>query len=83
MQSHGKSWFVASVRSAGTRRSPYQIWDAYVAKSWPRGFETFAALDNFNDSRGSKLRLPVPAFDRPDYGRTVRVGLRYRLGGKE
>ena len=66
-----------------TRGLPFQIWDAYVAKSWPKGFETFVAVDNFNDSRDGKLQYATPTFDRPDYGRTARVGLRYRFGRKE
>lgn len=66
-----------------TRGLPFQIWDAYVAKAWPKGVETFVAVDNFNDSRDGKLRYATPSFDRPDYGRTARVGLRYRFGRKE
>jgi hypothetical protein len=69
--------------AAGTRGLPNQIWDTYLAKSWRRGFETFAAIDNFNDSRDAKLRYAAPAFDRPDYDLTGRVGLRYRLGQKD
>jgi outer membrane receptor for ferrienterochelin and colicins len=69
--------------AAGTRGLPYQIWDAYLGKDLPRGFQTYLALDNFNDSRDAKLQLANPTFDRPDYGRTFRIGLRYRFGGRE
>ncbi len=66
--------------ATGTRGLPYQIWDSYVGKNWKRGFQTYLAIDNFNNSRDGKLRLPVPSFDRPDFGRTFRVGLRHRFG---
>jgi outer membrane receptor for ferrienterochelin and colicins len=69
--------------ATGTRGLPFQIWDAYVSKPWPRRVETFLAVDNLNNSRDAKLQLPVPSFDRPDYGRTVRAGLRYRFGKSE
>ncbi len=69
--------------ATGTRGLPFQIWDAYVSKPWPRRVETFLAVDNLNNSRDAKLQLPVPSFDRPDYGRTVRAGLRYRFGKTE
>lgn len=75
------NWLLNPV--AGTRGLPYQIWDVYITKKWQRGFETFCAIDNMLDSRDGKLQLPRPSFDRPDYGRTLRVGLRYRFGGGE
>jgi outer membrane receptor for ferrienterochelin and colicins len=65
--------------AAGTRGLPYRIWDAYAGKDLQRGFQAFAAVDNLNNSRDGKLNLPAPAFDRPDYGRTFRIGLRYRF----
>lgn len=69
--------------ATGTRGLPFQIWDAYVSRTWPRRIETFLAIDNLNNSRDAKLQLPVPSFDRPDYGRTARAGLRYRFGKTE
>jgi outer membrane receptor for ferrienterochelin and colicins len=68
--------------ATGTRGLPFQIWDAYCSKNLGRGFQTFAAADNLNNSRDGKLQLAVPTFDRPDYGRTFRVGLRYRFRGE-
>ncbi len=65
--------------ATGTRGLPFRIWDAYAGKDFRRGFQTFLAVDNLNNSRDGKLALPVPTFDRPDYGRTFRVGLRYRF----
>lgn len=69
--------------AAGTRGLPFQIWDAYLAKSWRHGFQTFLAADNLNNSRDGKLQLATPTFDRPDFGRTYRLGLRYRFGANE
>ena len=65
--------------ATGTRGLPFRIWDAYAGKDLRRGFQAFAAVDNLNNSRDGKLKLPTPTFDRPDYGRTVRIGLRYRF----
>jgi outer membrane receptor for ferrienterochelin and colicins len=65
--------------ATGTRGLPFQIWDAYVGKDFRRGFQSFLAIDNLNNSRDAKLRLPTPTFDRPDFGRTYRIGLRYRF----
>jgi len=69
--------------ATGTRGLPYQIWDAYGSKDWKRGLQTFLAIDNLNNSRDGKLQLTTPSFDRPDYGRTLRAGMRFRFGGKE
>jgi outer membrane receptor for ferrienterochelin and colicins len=66
-----------------TRGLPYQIWDAYASKQLYRGARLFAAIDNLNNSRDGKLQLPTPSFDRPDYGRTWRLGLRYQFLRKE
>lgn len=63
----------------GTRGLPFQIWDVFVSRQWGRGVESFAAIDNFANSRDGKLALAQPTFDRPDFGRTFRVGLRYRI----
>lgn len=65
--------------TSGTRALPYQIWDFYVAKNLTHGFESYFTVDNMANSRDGKLALATPTFDRPDYGRTFRVGLRYRF----
>jgi outer membrane receptor for ferrienterochelin and colicins len=57
----------------------YQIWNTYISKSLLAGFQIFGAVDNFNDSRDKKLSLAKPSFDRPDYGRTFRIGLHYEF----
>lgn len=69
--------------STGTRGLPFQIWDAYIAKFWRHGIQTFLAADNLNNSRDGKLQLATPTFDRPDYGRTYRIGLRCRFGSTD
>lgn len=66
--------------AAGTRGNGYQIWDFYAAKNVHRGVQAYFTIDNLNGSRDRKLALPTPTFDRPDYGRMYRVGLRWRFG---
>lgn len=63
--------------AAGTYGFGYQIWDVYASKKLPRGIQAYTAVDNLANSRDRKLGNAVPSFDRPDYGRTFRVGLRY------
>ncbi|MBZ2178649.1 MAG: TonB-dependent receptor [Acidobacteria bacterium] len=70
-------WLLNAV--TGTRGLPFQIWDAFAAKDLRRGIQTFVAIDNLNNSRDGKLQLTPASFDRPDYGRTFRLGLRYRF----
>lgn len=61
----------------GARAFPYRIWDLYGSKRLRFGTTVYGAIDNLFESTDRKLRQPTPAFDRPDYGRTFRVGLRY------
>ena len=68
---------------AGTYGYGYQIWDLYASKRLGAGFQAFGAIDNLADSRDRKLDNPVPTFDRPDYGRTFRIGLRYTFTQEE
>jgi outer membrane receptor for ferrienterochelin and colicins len=63
--------------AAGTYGYGYQIWDLYASKRLPAGIQAFGAIDNLADSTDRKLNSPIPSFDRPDYGRTFRIGLRY------
>ncbi len=69
--------------AAGTWAFGYNIWDFYISKNLPHGVQAYFTIDNFADSRDQKLSLPSPAFDRPDYGRQYRVGLRWRFGVAE
>lgn len=66
--------------ATGTQGFGYGIWDFYVAKDVTRGAQMYFSIDNFADSRDQKLSLANPTFDRADYGRTFRIGLRWRLG---
>jgi outer membrane receptor for ferrienterochelin and colicins len=61
----------------------YQIWSIYASKSLGHGVHAFGAVDNLADSRDQKLSQAQPSFDRPDYGRTFRVGLRYTLSHEQ
>lgn len=63
--------------SLGTYAYGYQIWDAYASKKLVAGLQAFGAIDNLADTTDRKLNNPTPTFDRPDYGRTFRIGLRY------
>ena len=65
------------LNATGARAYPYRIWDLYGSKQVGRGASLYASVDNLFDSTDPKLRLAVPTFDRPDYGRTFRVGVRY------
>jgi outer membrane receptor for ferrienterochelin and colicins len=55
----------------------YQTWNVYVSQRLHKGIQVFGAVNNLADSTDAKLRDPSPSFDRPDYGRTFRIGLRY------
>ncbi|HEU0120163.1 MAG TPA: TonB-dependent receptor [Bryobacteraceae bacterium] len=76
------SWWYLNT-AAGTRGLGYGIWDCYVAKDLRHGVQSYFTIDNFANSRDGKLALASPTFDRPDYGRTYRVGLRWQYGKGE
>jgi outer membrane receptor for ferrienterochelin and colicins len=57
----------------------YQIWNLYASKTLGHGIRAFGAIDNLADSRDRKLDQAQPSFDRPDYGRTFRIGLNYNF----
>jgi outer membrane receptor for ferrienterochelin and colicins len=61
----------------------YQSWNLYVSKKLGKGVQIFGAVNNLADSTDAKLREADPSFDRPDYGRTFRIGLRYTLTRRE
>jgi outer membrane cobalamin receptor len=69
--------------AAGTRALGYQIWDFYISKNLSHGAQAFFTIDNFANSRDQKLAMVSPTFDRPDFGRQYRIGLRWRFGGVE
>lgn len=55
----------------------YQIWNFYLSKTLGRGIRAFGSIDNLMDSRDQKLTQNPPSFDRPDFGRTFRIGMSY------
>lgn len=57
----------------------YQTWNLYASQKLGHGVQLFGAVDNLADSTDRKLRDASPSFDRPDYGRTFRAGLRFEL----
>ncbi len=67
----------------GTFGFGYQIWDSYAEKALPKRLTVFGAVDNLLDSRDRKLDGTQPTFDRPDFGRTFRVGMRFRLSAEQ
>lgn len=69
--------------AAGTRAFGYGVWDVYGSKDLPRGVQLFASIDNIGNSRDRKLANPTPSFDRPDYGRMFRGGIRWSFKRKE
>jgi outer membrane receptor for ferrienterochelin and colicins len=79
------SWATGSTNADGTPDNalPYQIWSLYGSKELHWGVRAFGAIDNLADSRDPKLNDPQPSFDRPDYGRTFRVGLQYSFPNRE
>jgi outer membrane receptor for ferrienterochelin and colicins len=61
-----------------TIAAPFQLWDLYGAKSLPKGFEVFAAMDNMFDSKDPNSGTNQAIF-RPEAGRTFRLGVRWSL----
>lgn len=72
-------WPTSTDQGPGAWAYGYAIWSMYGSKSLGHGLTLFAAIDNFADSRDRKLEDAEPSFDRNDYGRTFRIGMRYSL----
>lgn len=64
--------------AAGTRAYGYSLWDVYAAKQF-KGFTAYATLDNLLNSIDRKLGESSATFDRPDFGRGVRIGMRWNF----
>jgi len=69
-------WLLNS--AAGTRAYGYSIYDLYCSKQI-KTVTAYASIDNLFDSLDRKLSQTPPTFDRPDYGRTCRVGMRWNF----
>lgn len=63
--------------ASGLHEEAYAIWNFYTSKDLPRGLQAYGAIDNLGNSRDSLLAQNPPSYDRTDYGRTYRIGLRY------
>jgi outer membrane receptor for ferrienterochelin and colicins len=55
----------------------YAIWNLYGSKDIHHGLQAYGAIENLGNSRDSLLSDNPPTYDRTDYGRTFRVGIRY------
>ncbi|MBX5494728.1 MAG: TonB-dependent receptor [Bryobacteraceae bacterium] len=64
--------------ASGTSAYGYRIWDLYLSKQF-RGLTAYASIDNLFDSVDRKLRETPPTFDRPDFGRSFRIGMRWNF----
>jgi len=63
--------------TSGTHEQAYAIWKLYASKDIVRGLQMYGAVDNLANSRDSLLTQTTPSYDRTDYGRTLRIGMRY------
>ena len=76
------SWIAARVRDVDTIAPGFVLWDVYVSQRMPAGLTAFAAIDNVTDNQDPNTGVLTPAgtpapIYRPDFGRAVRVGLRW------
>jgi outer membrane receptor for ferrienterochelin and colicins len=62
---------------SGTQEKAYALWNFYASKDITRGLQAYGSIDNLADSRDSLLAQNPPSYDRTDYGRTFRIGMRY------
>lgn len=72
------SWWLNP--AAGTSAYGYGIWDFYISKNMRHGTQAYFSIDNLGNSRDKKLGNTPPTFDRADYGRMFRVGVRWQFG---
>jgi outer membrane receptor for ferrienterochelin and colicins len=63
--------------TTGQHEEAYALWNFYVSKNVVHGLQAYGAVDNLGNSRDSLLAQTPPTYDRTDYGRTFRVGMRY------
>jgi outer membrane receptor for ferrienterochelin and colicins len=63
--------------SQDTHESAFAIWNLYVSKDISHGLQMYGAVNNLRDSRDTLLSQSTPSYDRTDYGRTFRIGMRY------
>jgi outer membrane receptor for ferrienterochelin and colicins len=63
--------------TSGEHEEAYALWNLYASKDISRGLQAYGSINNLGNSRDSLLSQTTPTYDRSDYGRTFRVGLRY------
>ena len=63
--------------TTGEHEQAYALWNFYASKNILHGLQAYGAVDNLGNSRDSLLAQTPPTYDRTDYGRTFRVGMRY------
>jgi outer membrane receptor for ferrienterochelin and colicins len=68
-------WLIDS--DSGTHEKAYALWNFYASKNLVGGLQAYGAIDNLAGSRDSLLSATPPSYDRTDYGRTFRIGMRY------
>ncbi len=69
-------WPLVDRSTAGTHEKAYALWNLYASKDVSHGLQAYGAIDNLANSRDSLLSATPPSYDRTDYGRTFRIGLR-------
>lgn len=63
--------------ASGTHEKAYALWNLYASKDIRAGLQAYGAIDNLGNSTDSLLNQNPPTYDRTDYGRTFRIGVRY------
>ena len=63
--------------TTGQHEEAYALWNFYVSKNVVHVLQAYGAVDNLGNSRDSLLAQTPPTYDRTDYGRTFRLGMRY------
>lgn len=66
-------WLLAN----GGHEQAYALWNFYASKDIAHGLQAYGSIDNLANSRDSMLSQNPPTYDRTDYGRLFRIGLRY------
>jgi len=80
--SYYSNWWVTSTATTARKAVAFQLFDLYGSKSIAKGFSLYGSIDNiFNNQDPNTGR--VATVDRPDAGRTFRVGMRWEFGRKD
>jgi outer membrane receptor for ferrienterochelin and colicins len=71
------NFFGKWVLASGGHEQAYALWNFYASKDISHGLQAYGSIDNLANSRDSLLTQTPPSYDRTDYGRTFRIGMRY------